>query len=84
MRQVFIVTSVFLFLMGLKFIGEGLQVFQEQASIPYDTAPFGDKLQLVGLNPSWEALAAQAAVLLTAFGAIAWSRWTITRSVPPN
>jgi high-affinity iron transporter len=66
LRTVFLVTSFFLFLMGLKFVGEGLQEFQEQALIPYDMAPGGSWLSAFGLNPTWQALGAQAAVLLIA------------------
>jgi high-affinity iron transporter len=66
LRAVFLVTSLFLFLVGLKFIGEGLQEFQEQALIPYDMAPGASWLTALGLNPTWEALGAQTAVVLIA------------------
>ena len=66
LRAVFLFTSAFLFLMGLKFVGEGLQEFQEQALVPYDMAPGADWLTALGLNPTWEALAAQLAVVLVA------------------
>jgi len=66
LRAVFLATSVFLFLMGLKFVGEGLQEFQEQALIPYDMAPGASWLTALGLNPTWEALGAQIAVVLIA------------------
>jgi high-affinity iron transporter len=66
LRWVFLFTSAFLFLMGLKFIGEGLQEFQEQALVPYDVAPAAGWLTALGLNPTWEALAAQMTVVLLA------------------
>jgi high-affinity iron transporter len=66
LRGVFLATSFFLFLMGLKFVGEGLQEFQEQALIPFDPAPGASLLVAIGLNPTWQALAAQAAVVLIA------------------
>lgn len=66
LRPVFVITSLFLFLMGLKFVGEALQEFQEQALIPYDMAPGAGWLSAIGLNPTWEALGAQTAVLLIA------------------
>jgi high-affinity iron transporter len=66
LRAVFLVTSLFLFLMGLKFVGEGLQEFQEEALIPYDMAPGAGWLTALGLNPTWEALGAQTAVVLIA------------------
>jgi len=66
LRAVFLVTSLFLFVMGLKFVGEGLQEFQEQALIPYDEAPGASWLSAIGLNPTWQALAAQLAIVLAA------------------
>jgi high-affinity iron transporter len=66
LRAVFLGTSFFLFVMGLKFIGEGLQEFQEQALIPYDIAPVAEWLTALGLNPTWQALGVQLAVVLIA------------------
>ena len=71
LRWVFLFTSAFLFLMGLKFIGEVLQEFQEQALVPYDMAPGAGWLTSLGLNPTWEALAAQIAVVLVALAGLA-------------
>jgi high-affinity iron transporter len=62
LRAVFLITSLFLFLMGLKFVGEGLQELQEQALLPYDVVPGAGWLMALGLNPTWEALGAQIAV----------------------
>jgi high-affinity iron transporter len=66
LRAVFLGTSFILFVMGLKFIGEGLQEFQEQALIPYDITPVAEWLTALGLNPTWQALGAQLAVVLIA------------------
>lgn len=66
LRPVFLVTSGFLFLMGLKFVGEAMQEFQERAVVGLHPAPAGDMLQLMGLNPSWEALGLQIVILLIA------------------
>lgn len=66
LRPVFLVTSAFLFAMGLKFIGEGLQEFQEQAWIGFHPAPWTEALVSLGLNASLEAVTAQMAILLVA------------------
>lgn len=66
LRAVFLATSAFLFVMALKFVGEGLQEFQEQALVPYDPAPGAGWLTNLGLNPTWEAVGAQAAVIVIA------------------
>jgi high-affinity iron transporter len=71
LRAVFLVTSLFLFLMGLKFVGEGLQELQEQALIPYDPAPGSSWLMALGLNPTWEALGTQVAVATLALLSLA-------------
>jgi high-affinity iron transporter len=73
LRAVFLVTSIFLFAMGLKFVGEGLQEFQEQALISYNVAPGADWLTALGLNPTWEALGTQISVLLIALLGIAFA-----------
>jgi high-affinity iron transporter len=62
LRPVFLLTSGFLFLMGLRFIGGAVQELQEQAIISYDALAAPDWLVGLGLNPTWEAVAAQSAV----------------------
>lgn len=66
LRYVFLVTSAFLFLMALKFIGEAFQEFQELAIIGVHPAPAAALLSALGLNSTWEAVGAQIAVLLVA------------------
>ena len=73
-RAVFLVTSAFLFLMGLKFIGQGLQEFQEQDWVSMHHAPWVETLMALGLNPTWEALGLQIAVLLVAVVGVVWVR----------
>jgi high-affinity iron transporter len=62
LRPVFLLTSAFLFLMGLRFIGGAVQELQEQALLSYDDVTVPDWLVSLGINPTWEALAAQFAV----------------------
>jgi len=66
LRPLFIVTSAFLFAMGIKFIGEAIQEFQEQAMIPVTDAPAAGFLTAIGLNPTLEALSIQLLVILFA------------------
>jgi high-affinity iron transporter len=70
LRAVFLTTSAFIFLMGLKFVGEGLQEFQEQALVPYDVVPGAGWLTAIGLNPTWEALGTQIAVVALALAGV--------------
>src|ERR1700754_1198581 len=66
LRPLFIITSAFLFAMAIKFIGEAVQEFQEQAMIPVTDAPGSAFLTAIGLNPSLEALSIQLLVILFA------------------
>lgn len=66
LRPLFIVTSAFLFAMGIKFIGEAIQEFQEQSIVSVtDLRGFG-WLNAIGLNPTVEAVSAQLLVILAA------------------
>ncbi len=52
LRPLFIVTSAFLFVMAIKFIGEAVQEFQEQAIITVTEVKGSALLTAIGLNPS--------------------------------
>ncbi len=66
LRPLFIITSAFLFAMAIKFIGEAVQEFQEQAIIPVTELKGSNFLTAIGLNPSMEALSIQLLVVLFA------------------
>ena len=66
LRPLFILTSAFLFAMAIKFIGEAVQEFQEQAIVPVTELKGAAWLGAVGLNPTLEALSAQFLVVLFA------------------
>lgn len=66
LRPLFIITSAFLFAMGIKFIGEAIQEFQEQNIVSVTELRNFGWLQSLGLNPSLEALSAQLLVILFA------------------
>ncbi len=75
LRPLFLLTSAFLFVMAIKFIGEALQEFQEQQLVSYTEVPGGSWLSTLGLNPTWEALAIQGAVIVFALATFAiWQR----------
>src|ERR1700709_840047 len=66
LRPLFIITSAFLFAMAIKFIGEAVQEFQEQAMIPVSEIKGSTFFSAIGLNPSIEALSIQFLVILFA------------------
>jgi high-affinity iron transporter len=82
LRAVFLVTSGFLFVMALKFIGQGIQEFQEQQLLPYNPLGDGSWLLALGLNPTLEALAAQAIVVALAVVSFAVLRLRRGRVAP--
>jgi high-affinity iron transporter len=66
LRPLFLVTSAFLFIMGLRLIGGAVQELQEQLYVPYDVFTVPDWLLALGINPTWEAVGAQLAVAVAA------------------
>ncbi len=59
LRPVFLVTSAFLFIMGLRFVGGAIQELQEQTVVSYTAAPIPHWLEQLGVNPTWEAIGTQ-------------------------
>jgi high-affinity iron transporter len=81
LRPLFIVTSAFLFVMALRFIGAAIQELQEQLLVPYDPVSGASWLAELGFNPTWEALAAQGAVVVLAVATfLIW--WRATPRAP--
>jgi high-affinity iron transporter len=70
LRPLFLVTSAFLFIMGLRLIGGAVQELQERLYIPYDVIAVPDWLVLLGVNPTWEALGAQLVVAMAALASM--------------
>jgi high-affinity iron transporter len=66
LRPLFILTSAFLFVMAIKFIGEAVQEFQEQSLLPFTEMKSLSWLADLGLNPTLEALSLQLLVILFA------------------
>jgi len=66
LRPVFLVTSAFLFIMGLRFVGAALQELQERTVVSFTPAGIPNWLEALGVNPSWEALGAQLVIAVVA------------------
>ena len=67
LRPMFLITSAFLFFMGVKMVGEAIQECQEQSLLSFTTDGVPAFVAGLGLsNGSWEALGAQGAILLAA------------------
>jgi high-affinity iron transporter len=76
LRLLFILTSAFLFIMALKFIGAAAQEFQEQQLLPYHELGGWSWLSAIGFNPTVEALTAQAVVVVLAVFSFAMIQWS--------
>lgn len=66
LRPVFVITSAFLFVMGVKFIGDALQEFQEQNIIPMNEIKPLAWIENIGLHPNAEALSMQFLIVIAA------------------
>lgn len=66
LRPLFIITSAFLFVMALKFIGQAMQEFQEQQFVPFTPIKNNGWMENIGLNPTWEAVSTQLAIIVLA------------------
>jgi high-affinity iron transporter len=66
LRPLFVVTSAFLFVMGIKFIGEAITEFQEQTLVPFTELKNFGWLESIGFNPTLEAVSVQLLVILFA------------------
>lgn len=76
LRPLFLVSSAVLFVMALRFVGAAIQELQEQAILPVDDVPaLPEWWGTVAMNASFEALVAQAAIVVgAALGALVMRR----------
>ncbi len=67
LRPMFVLTSAFLFLMGLRMVGEAFQELQEQQILPFTTDGVPAFVSEWGLNNgTWEVIGTQGALVLVA------------------
>ena len=76
LRPMFLITSAFLFVMGLRLVGQALQEFQEQTIVPVHNDGVPGFVTDLGFNGSWGALGAQGVLVLGAVACLAlfWFR----------
>jgi len=80
LRPLFIITSLFLFVMGVKFIGDAIQEFQEQNLLTFTPIEHASLLEAIGLNPTVEALGIQFLVILVTLAAFSLVRREMTQA----
>jgi len=82
LRPVFLVTSVLLFVMGIRFVGQSLREFQEMGWVPFNEVSLPGWIEAAGLNPSLEALGLQGALIAAAIlGALVLRNRTVSAAV---
>ncbi|MDQ8728696.1 FTR1 family protein [Bradyrhizobium sp. LHD-71] len=74
LRPLFIITSAFLFLTALKFIGDAILEFQEQQFVTTTPLEHAGWLENIGLNATVEAVSIQFLVGLFVFAAFSLAR----------
>lgn len=79
LRLLFLVTSACLFLLGIKFIGEGLALMQRAHLLPETPIDHAHLLREIGLNASWEAIIVQTMIV-----ALALTGLITVREVKPD
>lgn len=87
LRPLFLVTSAFLFVMALKFVGQAVQELQEQLIFDVTPADLPQWLVDLGFNASWQAVwlqlgLAAAAVLTTAVAYFNQHRQPVAEAAP--
>ena len=66
LRPMFVITSAFLFVMGLKLVGEAFQEFQEQTLVSVHDGGVPAFVTEIGFNGTWEAIGTQAVLVARA------------------
>lgn len=73
LRAVFLVTSAFLFVMGLDFFGSGIHELQEVGVLGYDDSPLAGWMgEADEMNLTWQAVIPQALIVLAAAAGSVW------------
>ena len=72
MRPFFLVSSLLLYYLALKFIGTGIHALQVAGILSATPAPL-PSIGLIGLYPTWETTLPQLALLLVGLGVAGWA-----------
>lgn len=75
LRPMFLLTSAFLFIMGLRFVGGAVQELQELQLLGYDEVAMPEALVGAGINPTIEALALQGVIIVLAVAGALWAHF---------
>jgi high-affinity iron transporter len=83
LKPFFLVTSILIYYLGFKFVGQGIHALQVGGILPAHTASSLPASDTFGLYPTWETTLVQLALLLVAIGLVLYTRWQ-TRHTSSN
>ncbi|KJR45945.1 Ferrous iron transport permease EfeU [Desulfosporosinus sp. I2] len=75
-RPFFMVSSIIVFYLCIKFTGMGIHGLQLAGTIPSTTASSIPNIDLLALYPSWQSAIPQIALVISALSVILWKRLT--------
>jgi len=81
-RPFFMVSSVIVFYLSIKFTGMGIHSLQLAGTIPSTTASNIPHIGFLALYPSWQSTLPQMALVLSALLVILWKRTAAKKSLP--
>ncbi|WP_206812393.1 FTR1 family iron permease [Paradesulfitobacterium ferrireducens] len=81
-RLFFMVSSVIVFYLSIKFTGMGIHSLQLAGTIPSTTASNIPNIDFLALYPSWQSTLPQIALVLSALIVILWKRMTAKKPFP--
>lgn len=79
LRSFFLTTSLLIYCLGFKFMGNGLHALQEAGILPEHGATFLPSWRMLGLYNTWETTLAQGGVIITGLLVVFYTRWTLSR-----
>ncbi len=74
LRPFFRGTSILIYLLGFKFIGNGIHNLQKVGRIPLHVVDFLPTLKKLGIYPTWETALAQVALVAVTISLLLWMR----------
>lgn len=74
LKPLFLATSAFLFVMGLRFVGGAIQELQELQLLAYTESPVAGLMDALGFNPTVEALAVEGMLVALAVAGAVFAR----------
>jgi high-affinity iron transporter len=83
MRPFFLVSSLIVFYLSVKFTGLGIHSLQLAGVIPSTTLTI-PSISFLALYPSWQSMVPQLLLVLAAVAVVVWRQWQHRKHVAPS